>query len=218
MDVTVRCKRDSYLVDADYHLFNTGETTAITVGVPKFGRTDESESDTVFIDFLGFDAWVNDRKAEFVEVRHFFTDSNTRPIGGYCHMSKASETLWMTKEVTFKGETSTKLRVLYEALYDNVYQSVGWFNEKLYYHYSTGRFWKGNIKKATFVVDNTDTRRGTAAAGSGWPLTNTLGRWEVREFAPSPGRAWTTWGADLVGAWRRGTRYVPAPTPCSLEE
>ncbi|MFC1835111.1 hypothetical protein ACFL2Q_10285, partial [Thermodesulfobacteriota bacterium] len=115
MQVTIRGKRDSYSVDGVYHLFNNGETTTVEMGVPKYGRPDEGldvhSGEPIVRDFLGFDAWVNGRKAAFVEVRDFFTDPRARPVGGYCHGDEQSETRWMVKKVTFTGKATTTIRV-----------------------------------------------------------------------------------------------------------
>lgn len=151
MSVTFRSKRDSYLVDARYRLFNTGKTVTVTVGVPKYGRPDRDEgfhsSKPVVRDFIGFDAWVNGEKAEFVEVRNFFTNPSARPVGGYCHGNQSAETCWMIKRVTFTGKATTIIRVRYEAYYHNHWFHSGKLLESGYYHDSVGRYWKDKIKK-----------------------------------------------------------------------
>jgi hypothetical protein len=152
MHVTFRSKRDSYSVDARYDLFNTGETTTVTVGVPKYGRPDRDldrdSGERVVRDFIGFYAWVNGKQAEFVEVRDFFADPGARPIGGYCYPNKRSETRWMTKRVTFAGKATTAIRVRYEAYYHNHYYQKFQLEESGYYHDSVGRYWKDKIKRA----------------------------------------------------------------------
>jgi hypothetical protein len=228
MSVTMRGKRDSYTVDAVFHLFNTGETTTVTVGVPKYGRADECDllDKYVVCDFLGFDAWVDGRKVGFVEVRDFFTDPSARPIGGYCrHLSSkcvslddGTETRWMTKKITFPGKATTKIRIRYEAPYHNHYVGSGAYEEDGYYHCSTGRYWKGKIKKATFVIDTTDTHDGWrppyGPGGLRWAPTKAINRDEIRDFEPSAGSY-----RLIPGNWR-GTQVRRdrlkrfAPTSC----
>jgi hypothetical protein len=224
MRVIFRAKRDSYSVDASYHLFNTGKTTTVTVGVPKYGRSDRDQEyhsgEPIVRDFLGFDAWVNGRKAEFVEARDFFTDPSAQPVGGYCHGDKKSETRWMTKRVTFTGKATTVIRVRYEAHYHIQSGISGFVYDAGYYHVSVGRYWKDRIKRATFVSDITDINDDRIRSYEGWvAFTGFLGVSEIRQWEPSS-RSYKeiigSWeGANWKGPWKRGPK---APTPCDRSQ
>jgi hypothetical protein len=224
MRVTFRAKRDSYSVDARYHLFNTGDTVTVTVGVPKYGRPDREEEfqrgEPIVRDFLGFDAWVNGREAEFVVSRDFFTEPSVRPVGGYCHGDKKSETRWMTKRVTFTGKATTVIRVRYEAHYHIQSGISGFVSDAGYYHVSVGRYWKDKIKRATFVTDITDLNEDRIRSYGGWvAFTGFLGVSEIRQWEPSS-RSYKeiigSWeGANWKGPWKRGPK---APTPCDRSQ
>ncbi len=223
MHVTIRCKRDSYSVDAVYHLFNTGKAATVTVGVPKFGRLADhpdcvDPDNPEICDFLGFDAWVNGRKTEFSEVRHFFTDQAARPIEGYCNdlvpgcaSQKTSETRWMTKKVTFPGNALTTIRVWYQAFYNVKVVISGLPDEMALYDFSMGRYWKGKIRKATFIYDKTDVRRADCRKGD---HKNAVWAWQIHEFEPSPEYYRTLYGDFRVAVWRKENDRNFAPTPC----
>jgi hypothetical protein len=220
MSVTFRSKRDSYVVDARYHLFNTGDTTTVTVGIPKYGRTDRQwdyhSGEPVIRDFIAFDAWVSGRKAEFVEVRDFFTDPNARPVGGYCrHGNDPTESRWMIKQVTFTGKATTFIRVRYEAHYHN-HNFISWkLLDSGYYHDSVGRYWKGKIKKATFVLDTTDIKGDVYGWYSGQrAFTDFISVDEIRQWEPSSRSFRLIPGSGQAAQWRK-SQLKAAPTPCA---
>lgn len=228
MKVTIRGKRDSYSVDADYHLFNTGGYTTLTVGVPKYGRADECDLGDNYIvcDFLGFEAWINGEKEEFVEISDFFTDPNARPIGGYCRhlhyncvsLKDGTETRWMSKNITFPEKATTTIRIRYEARYHNYYFGMGNFLESGYYLCSTAKRWKGKIRKAIFIIDTTEIGVNKHIAygpgGLRWAPTNAMSRVEIRDYEPEPGCYHMIPGSLDGGLWR-GSRYSPsAPMAC----
>jgi hypothetical protein len=220
MRVTFRSKRDSYSVDARYRLFNTGKTVTVTVGVPKYGRPDRDKQwpkPIIVRDFISFDAWVNGRKAEFVEARDFFTDPSARPIGGYC-WNKPAETRWMTKRVTFKGKATTVIRVRYEAHYHNQNKVGSGLVDLGYYHDSTGRSWKDKIKKAVFVSDVMDIQGDGFRSLGLVAFTDFISMSEVLQWEPSSTSYHRIYGS-LAGAKWRGTRHrvggPRAPTPCA---
>jgi hypothetical protein len=240
MRVTFRSKRDTYSVDARYNLFNTGETTTVTVGVPKFGRPDRGQEQSrhgfepLVRDFIGFDAWVNGRKAEFVEVGDFFTDPGARPVGGYCRQrNELTETRWMVKRVTFTGNATTFIRVRYEAFYHNHFWMSGQLIDYGRYHDSVGRYWKDKINRAFFVTDTADINSFTeldfAALHHGIQrvaaFMDFISVDEVRQWEPSPRSFRRIPGSYEAAQWKRiGTRYhrLPsgakhpaAPTPCA---
>jgi hypothetical protein len=191
MQVTIRLKRDSYLVDAVFHLFNTGDTAKEMVGVLKFGYADERVWDGIppVYDFLRFNAWIDGRKTEFVEVRQFLRD----PDSAFCDDVSSggiSETRWMVKEVTFAGHSLTVISVRYEALYKHPLSTS--FNQYFGgFYYWMGRYWKGKIRKAVFIIDNTDIcghegsgHIDTSYVGPRRAFTERIQRYEMVEFEP----------------------------------
>lgn len=244
MHVTFRSKRDSYTVDARYELYNTGETTIVTVGVPKYGRTDRGEDhhagEPIVRDFIGFDAWVNGRKTEFVEVRDFFTDPSARPVGGYCRQrNDPTETRWMMKRVTFTGKATTFIRILYEAHYHNRYWTSGQLLDRGYYHDSVGRYWKDKIERASFVTDTAHTNSNTHGIRNDYygirrvvAFTNFISVDEIRQWEPSSRSYRIIPGTALAAEWRKkgynpwmvliwgiepGDNQDAAPTPCDID-
>jgi hypothetical protein len=204
MQVTIRLKRDSYTVDAIFHLINTGETATEMVGVPKYGVQNMPDADSdvksPIYDFVRFDAWVHNRKTEFKEVRHFLKDPNAPPIGGYpfAGLAERPEVRWMVKDVTFPRRSVTPVRVRYEALYH--YFVIPTPYEVGRYYCSTAQYWKGTIRKATFTIDSTDIGepRGIAWGMSPAPraITTHMQKYEMREYEPPTWKPFEFGGAD----------------------
>jgi hypothetical protein len=236
MRVTFRSKRDSYTVDALYYLFNTGKTTTVAVGVPKYGRPDRGETwpEPIVRDFISFDTWVNGRESQFVEVRDFFTGPSLRPVGGYCHGNELSETRWMTKQVKFPEKSTTAIRIRYEALYHNRNWHSGQFLDSGYYHDSVGRYWKDKIERAFFVTDTTDIDLHmylkSAASFMGIPqvvtYTDFISVDEVEQWEPSARSFRLIPGSYKAAQWRfigsgnfvlvPGQKHTVAPTLCDI--
>ncbi|MEW6351608.1 MAG: ankyrin repeat domain-containing protein [Thermodesulfobacteriota bacterium] len=208
MEVTFQLKRDTYSVDAVYHLFNAGETATVMVAVPKevWGRVyDTFRDNTVYgrkslrnpdRDFPRFDVWVNGRKTEFEEVCDLSSGPLARIferyIRGLWSRGWGAPTRWMTGKVTFAGETVTTIRVRYQAFMQR--QMIGGLptDPSGYYLWGTGQNWKGRIGKATFVINSTDLGKERGAMDTPiFPcprcLTKTIARLEIREFEPSDG-------------------------------
>lgn len=228
MQVVIRQKRDSYSVDALFHLFNTGETTTETVGIPKYGTTDENwgtvapwrAAEPRVCDFLRFDAWIDGQKTEFAEARRFYRDPSARPIGGYRKYpwGKRSDTRWMVKEVTFAGKATTIIRVRFEARYRNLVAGANPFDDG-FYHSWTGRYWKDKIRKATFVMDTTDIGEERGGPGSDMSPaarrpTRTINRVEMRNYEPPVGTGIGILGTS-VGALRKQNPDRLLPKSCS---
>jgi len=141
-DVTIRLGKASYTVDALFHFFNTGETTAEWVGFPKQGSGNSDESESVS-DFIRFDTWVDGQKVRFSGEDQASTDtSDSASQSG----DSAKESRWLVKDVTFPGHQSTTTRVSYEAAYTGPGGAA-------YYIYGTGSYWKDSIRRATFTID-----------------------------------------------------------------
>lgn len=177
MGVTIRLKQNTFIVDAVFSLFNTDNTMTQWVGFPKYGAAAlVGEA----IDFISFRAWVDGQPESFVEERDLFRNQSpffTRTIG-----TGTEESRWMLKQLIFPGHAKKTIRVRYEARY-----AGGRF---AFYYYGTGRYWKGNIGRATFIIDSTDvggtknTSQYSPAASGGRFVTENLVRYELGDFEP----------------------------------
>jgi hypothetical protein len=180
MEITIRLKKTHYVVDAVFHLFNEGSTITQWVGFPKYGAG--APAFKTAIDFIRFDAWVDGRKEQFSEERDLF-----RNVGPFRTQQTAvgqKESRWMVKQLAFLGRTKTTIRVRYESRYAH--------DRFASYYYGTGRYWKGNIGKAAFIIDATDiggirnTRTDLGASPGPRLLAENLLRYEIENFEPSP--------------------------------
>ncbi|MEW6351669.1 MAG: hypothetical protein AB1646_21685 [Thermodesulfobacteriota bacterium] len=154
MDVTIRRKYTTYVIDAEYRFFNTGATRREEVFFAKCGGPNSS-------DFIRFELWVNGRAIDFREEK----DLPTRPCEPrqspkfriyFCPLGRL-----IVGDVTFAGDAPTTVRARYEAYYtitdyalegcDGVYAS------------SDQAAWKGPIGKASYIID------GNAVATDGKP-------------------------------------------------
>ncbi|MFH0825257.1 MAG: hypothetical protein V2B18_21100 [Pseudomonadota bacterium] len=180
--VTIRLKKDHYVVDAVFHFFNDAEQTTEWVGFPKYGHGVTSDKDIV--DFQWFEAWVDGRKTLFVEEGDAFSgvDRLLRPDGVHKHFSKYR---WMVHKVTFPALAETTMRVRYAAHYSR--------GGSAYYLYGTGRYWKGTIGTAVFIIDCADVGgrdKVSVECVSKFErevLSKDLLRYEIRDVEPSPG-------------------------------
>jgi hypothetical protein len=228
-------------VDALYHLFNTGETTTVTVGVPKYGHRDDylgplNPGRPIVFDFLRFDVRVNGKSAEFVEEENSFAIAALHLNEGCCERNRPAEIRWMTKRITFTGKMMTTIRVRYEAHYNAFHAGSGRQAQAGYYYDSVGRYWKGKVGTATFIIDTTDAVMGTRDEFVAWytglqrvaVLTGYISQDEVRQWEPSSCRPRLIPGLWSMAKWKGigrthlrplgpgGTR-PPAPTRCNIE-
>jgi hypothetical protein len=136
---------DRYSVEALFDFFNYGRTTTEWVGFPR--RPSHGGAGDVS-DFLLFETWVNGRKERF-------TDDNK--ISGMASRLKGltsnhvRDSGWMLREVEFKGNSETGIRLRYECRYDLDFQTI-----TARYVYGTGSFWKDSIAKISFTIDCAD--------------------------------------------------------------
>jgi hypothetical protein len=142
MEVTIRLKSTFYIVDAVFQLFNTGQAATEWVGFPKTGMAVLRE----VIDFIKFEGWVDGQKAPFLEEGHLFRKQG--PFFTRVTSVGVWESRWMVTQLTFPAHAKRTIHVRYEAKYAADRFAV--------YHYGTGRYWKGNIGRAVFIVDSTD--------------------------------------------------------------
>ena len=151
-EVIVRLKPQNYSVDAVFHMVNSGETATEWVGFPKQGRGLTPALDDVE-DYLQFGVWVDGQQTRFSEKREvgvlsyflkgWYAIALNRPRGF------VEDFRWMIGKIRFPGNKKTIIRVNYEANYDQ----YGMGPSKAAYIYGTGRYWKGTIGKASFVID-----------------------------------------------------------------
>jgi hypothetical protein len=154
MQVNIRMQNGSYVLDAVFHLFNTGETTTEWVGFPKhgWGNFSLSQDDPLIRDFIRFECWVNDLTEVFVENLSFMHDSSHL----FQEPPDITATKWMAKKITFPENTVTTIRISFEAPYNDakasIPQNIGHF------FLGPGQYWKGKIDRAEIVLEkNPDT-------------------------------------------------------------
>ena len=161
--VQITLGKSSYIVDATFNFKNTGEKTEIDVGFPKNGQgwIDDRFSHTV--DFIKFETWVNGYPVEFIEKPNMVRVEGYYTLPDLIKSIKESENIkglnisaidkrWMVKEkVKFPSNRITVTRVRYEAPYNPANECRGVMG----YTYGTGQYWKGNIGKSTFIIDQT---------------------------------------------------------------
>jgi len=158
--VKIELGNTTYTVDATFDLFNHAKTRTHKVGFPRYGYGDFKGID----DFTRLEIWVNDEEDSFTEVQ------GEAKIGGEKASEKIleqhrekeypaflEETRWLIKEVEFKGYEKATIRVRYN-IHGYQVVSLHVWNYGAQYLHGTGRYWKDNIKKATFiVVDSSNT-------------------------------------------------------------
>lgn len=155
MQVNIRMQTGSYILDAVFHLFNTGETTTEWVGFPKHGKAAFQLSGQIPLirDFIQFNAWVDGREEYFEEKRSFLHGSSY-PFPGPRLAGRSEETKWMAKKITFSKNTMTTIRVRLEAYMDDriysLHADIG------YFFFGPGKYWKNKIGKAEIVLMNPD--------------------------------------------------------------
>jgi len=160
-EVTVRLQKASYTVEAVFQMHNSGETTTMRVGFPKGDERINPELGG-FPEFTQFHSWLDGKQVQF---------------------SKEND-CWLAAQVTFPGNATTTVRILYEAnYYRGTYAS---------YIVGTGSLWKDSIGKAVFIVDgsaiggSTGFSAGLNAPNSRRLLTEEALRIEANDYAPDP--------------------------------
>ncbi|MFH1113901.1 MAG: hypothetical protein V1792_08270 [Pseudomonadota bacterium] len=158
MEITIRSRMHTYVVDALYYLYNTGEDTTERIGFPKQGLHNRSTRYRMPLrvhDFLRLETWVNSRKTEFVETGEFLTGPRALPSKHDPPDCYAEETRWMVKEIRFPALAPTTVRVRYEGRYHHP-TDRSLVTVRGYYYSGTAQYWKGKIGKAVFLYDNTE--------------------------------------------------------------
>ena len=141
--VAIRLKPSSYTVDASFCFINTGATTTELIGFPKTGYGDYPGPD----DISSFHAWADGRMLPLLQPDAFAKQRGNSPAHPAYPFS-FSDSKWIVTRATFSGQGKTTLRARYEASY----RRAGG-NSIARYTIGTGRFWKGKIGKAVFIID-----------------------------------------------------------------
>ncbi len=157
--------KNSYVVDATFNFFNTGETMKVDVGFPKRGAGWLGDNYHQTSEFIKFETWVDGKQAKFVEKPDTASIEGSYTLPGLIKYIKqinnfdelkglmAKDYRWMVKErVVFQSKKITTTRVRYEAPYQNFGAEC---KGGLKYIYGTGSHWKENIGESIFIVDAT---------------------------------------------------------------
>ncbi len=181
-EVTIRLRKQTYIVEAVFHFLNTGKTSTEWVGFPKrgfYGATLPNSPYAQPLDnFIWFKAWVHGRRAILTEER----DVSHAPRNEY---GKAEERRWLAHQVAFPGCRETTMRCAYQTHY--VYDNAG---KAASYLYGTGALWKGNIGSGVFLIDASNVG-GTKNISVEFPVASgprllsiNLMKYEIRDFKP----------------------------------
>ena len=147
--VIMRLEEDSYSVDAEFILYNTGETVTELVGFPKVNylTTERHEGPT---NYMRFETWVNGEKAEIINSD---PDSKLMTWGDFLNNAKRGALekgatfpskaikFWLVHRVKFPGHAMTKIRTNYQSRYFALFEQV-----EAIYIVGTGRHWKDRIE------------------------------------------------------------------------
>ncbi|MGB6066756.1 MAG: hypothetical protein WBG50_18280 [Desulfomonilaceae bacterium] len=149
--VTIRLGRSKFTVDAEFHLFNPGETTAERVRFPKEGLAEDS-------DLICFTAWAEGKKVDLtVEydagiIKGLFERIASNlihryPALGLTGLGQCNTDRWLVGNVIFPARKTTTLRARYESTYDG---------QSATYILGTASNWKDDVEKSIFVIDATE--------------------------------------------------------------
>ena len=148
--VIITLGQKNYNVDATFEFFNYGKTETINVGFPQTGYNGKKDA-TLY----NFQTWINGKRVEvkclptlvvfhgeeYPEEKLPITNEDTWLL---------HKVRWLVKQVPFPGNQKTITRVNYNAPYGESWQLLNY--RFLEYVYGTGKPWKGNIGKATFII------------------------------------------------------------------
>lgn len=127
--VSIFLRDKSYIVDATFYFFNSGDAVDINVGFPKRGEGYLDERFQHVDEFIKFEAWVNGEKVDVSEI-----PGKSSIEGEYSTMPKILENVksnssgtslfardyrWMVKKVVFPAKKKISTRVRYEAAYQD---------------------------------------------------------------------------------------------------
>jgi hypothetical protein len=197
-EVIIRLKQSTYIVDAVFHLFNTGETTSERIGFPKRATGRQPGPLGGLLDFIRFQVSVNNQDVPFAEEPDLIRSmkKSVAKLRALCgrppHPAENSD--WLMGQAAFPGHAMTTIRVSYEADYRYSRFDCGGAG----YVYGTGRYWKDRIGKASFTIDCTekggadlvtvefffpDTQSHLIRRKS---ISENVVRYEIKDFEPDP--------------------------------
>jgi hypothetical protein len=167
--VTVEMGKKYYTVDAVFRLFNTGETTAEWVGFRKPELRKKYRSKGLPPEPLRFDVWHNGVKLNLKEDQGFHGPGiwdrlvsafssvaialgiarRSRPVSMSQFLDMRMS--WLTAYVRFPAHNGTTIRTRYQGGYTRLCWGCRLLSAS--YPVSPGRYWKGRIGKAVFLID-----------------------------------------------------------------
>jgi hypothetical protein len=182
-EVTIRLRKDSYTVDAVFHLLNTGESSEQLVGIPK-GEGDASK-------FVRSDAWVNGRQICLTEEPSWFWFWRELKLTRDAFSEDHSVTKWLVQKVTFPGHARSTIRVSYEAGFAITFAGMR-RSRHLTWHFGDGSYWNGNIGLITFNIDATEIgglkNLWLPYLNPAWKrlMTRNVAKYELKDCKPGP--------------------------------
>jgi len=151
--VRISLGANDYHVEATFEFFNHGPTTTISVGFPSTGHPFSGELEN-------FHTWVNGREVAFEKMPEVIEidgkDYSPEELPSEEDRLDYDPIAWLVKTVAFPGNEKTVTRVEYNAPYGIWSVGTDKFAE---YFYGTGKSWKGDIGRATFVIEASPTVR-----------------------------------------------------------
>ncbi len=202
LEGTIRLGKVSFVVDAVFGFYNTGETTSEWVGFPRRGNTCR-DGRLLNPTFLRFDTWINGRKVKFLEKRGLLgriADSLGEASSSWPKIELWAKNntfdQWLMKRVTFPAGKRTTLRLCYEDAY-------GFGTSVLLM--GTGSCWKDSIRYFVFTVDASGiggTVNLTSVCNVGLSrITADLVRYEVRDYKPELKARFGASERSVYGLW-----------------
>ncbi|MEW6347510.1 MAG: hypothetical protein AB1646_00480 [Thermodesulfobacteriota bacterium] len=153
MDVTIRLKQFTYVVDAEYRFYNTGTTrTEELVSVKCVRRRG------MVCDFIRFELWVNGGKTDFREEKELPTRSCEPEPSPEPEARLYDRWRFIVGDVTFLGNAPTTVRARYEAYYTG----FGMEGRTGYYASNEQDARTGLVGRVSFMTDSNlveETRR-----------------------------------------------------------
>jgi hypothetical protein len=149
-EVLIRLKKTSYVVDAIFHFFNTGESTTEWIGFP-IPRNHLTR-------FTQLDSLIDGRRLDLVKKSRVWAIN--LPYLDYPNKKRQ----WLGANVVFQGHAVTKIRLNYETSYlpfrsnavlyfvRNVRKTPG----RVVYEYGTCSYWKDRIGILAFTIDGSE--------------------------------------------------------------
>jgi len=160
--------KDYYIVDGRFNFYNSGNNKELMVGFPRAFAGYYGDIDQIS-DFTSYEAWVNNISSTFAInnssiscktpddkiIRVEKNDINVKAELAELKPDPSSFIeikQWLIRKIVFPSKSNTETRIRYKAKYE---QGRVCTDKYFVYIYGSGRPWKGNIKKAKFIVHQT---------------------------------------------------------------